>query len=95
MKAVYSFSAKGVTPDGIKVRCEGEVIHEEGTLPFPPHEVFEKARECVEKQFPGIKFDCDKSISGLPVKGYPTVRKNKTATKTLQKKLGTEKVTNS
>lgn len=88
MKAVYRFSASGKTPGGVKVRCAGEVIGED-TPPddnFPPHSIFEAARECVEKQFPGIVLDGDKVVSGMPIKSYPTVSKSKTATKKLQAK---------
>ena len=82
-------------PDGTKIRAKGTLVNEEDGTKFPPHEAFEKARKMVEDQFPGIKFDGDKELSGMPVKGYPVLQKNKTETAKLLKKLGTEKVTSS
>ena len=67
----YSFSASGTLPSGNRVRAQGYVQAE----PNYPHRAFEKAREVVEKQFPGIVLKGDKD----GVKTYPTLRQLKKA----------------
>ena len=88
MKAHYTFSASGTLPSGNKVKCSGDLVGEdyEPGSSFPPHSVFEQARTCVEKTFPGIVLKGDEVINGIPVKSYPTVARHKAKTKKLQEK---------
>jgi hypothetical protein len=86
VKAVYEFTAKLVTPDGNKMTAVGEIIDEDQDG-WPPPSVAERARESLEKQFPGCTFVGDRMVGSMPVKEYPSVRKLKGKTKTLQAKL--------
>jgi hypothetical protein len=95
VKAVYIWTAKGVMPDGTKIRVSGTVTNEEDGTRFPPHEAFEKARKLVEDQFPGIKVEGDKEVNGMPIKQFPTLQKSKKETARLQRKFGTKKASNS
>lgn len=69
----YSFTARGVMPDGLKITASGHVMDEDPEGHFPPHSAFEKARALVEEQFPGIRLKGDKD-GPLPVKSYPDLR---------------------
>lgn len=86
MKAVYEFTAKMVTPDGNKMTAVGEIIDED-TDGWPPGSVAERARESLEKQFPGSTFVGDRMVGSMPVKQFPSVRKLKTKTRELQTRL--------
>ncbi len=83
MKAVYEFTAKMVTPDGNKIPATGEIIDEDSDG-WPPNSVSERARESLEKQFPGCTFVGDRMVGSMPVKQFPSVRKLKGKTKELQ-----------
>jgi len=93
MKTVYNFKSKGTLPDGNKVVVEGTVTAEPDSTTFPPQAAYEHARNLMEKQFPGIKFDGDKEVHGMPVKSFPTLWINRKETERLKRKFaGTEKV---
>jgi hypothetical protein len=60
----YKFTARGTTPENLKVTLEGEVTGPEGY----PISVFEAAREACEDICPGIVFKGDRpNVMAFPV----------------------------
>lgn len=75
----YSFSGKGVTPEGIKVHFKGEVNSNLETERDAFWEAVYKANDAILKLSPGFIIDGTKTINGLKSIQFPTMRllKNK------------------